>query len=65
MELPSHAYDGGSLNSERIALNRTTATLDFLDRGGWNDQPSHRLQNCMIESLRKRPLNAVSRETSG
>jgi cholesterol transport system auxiliary component len=59
-------YAAGSLNSERIALTRTTSTLDFFAESAWTDALPALLQNCMIESFEKSGrINAVSRETSG
>jgi cholesterol transport system auxiliary component len=59
-------YAAGSLNSERIALTRTTETLDFFADAAWTDRLPVVLQNCLIESFEKSGrINAVSRETAG
>jgi cholesterol transport system auxiliary component len=59
-------YAAGSLNSERIALTRTTSTLDFFADSAWTDQLPVLLQNCLIETFEKSGrIAAVSRETAG
>jgi cholesterol transport system auxiliary component len=59
-------YAAGSLNSERIALTRTAATLDFFADSAWTDQLPVLLQNCLIESFEKSGrIKGVSRETAG
>jgi cholesterol transport system auxiliary component len=59
-------YAAGSLNSDRIALTRTSETLDFFADSAWTDQLPVMLQNALIESFEKSGrIKAVSRETAG
>jgi cholesterol transport system auxiliary component len=59
-------YAAGSLNSDRIALTRTSETLDFFADSAWTDQLPVLLQNCLLESFEKSGrITGVSRETAG
>jgi cholesterol transport system auxiliary component len=59
-------YAAGSLNSDRIALTRTSETLDFFADSAWTDQLPVLLQNSLIESFEKSGrIKSVSRETAG
>jgi cholesterol transport system auxiliary component len=59
-------YAPGSLNSDRIALTRSSETLDFFADSAWTDQMPVMLQNCLIESFEKSGrIKGVSRETAG
>lgn len=56
----------GSLNTTRIALQRSPTQLEFYARSGWVDQAPIMVQTLMVESFENSgKIVAVARETGG